>query len=955
MQPLEFLAAVLPSSGVYCAAEFTSPKKEHVFVNDLQEILDAGQKFVDTNRDAYFALSSFKEAGSRTAENARLVKSLYMDLDLGGEKAYADKKEAIAAFENFMSTTGMDALGQPFVISSGGGFHVYWPLDEEVEIAQWKPMAENFKRLCRQENLVIDWNCTADAARVLRIPGTFNYKKENPRPVKILAEADRTFSLFALDSFIKGKLKAPTYEASTVNLPGQRPKSPANATTKKLIAESSTYFKHILKKTQDGKGCGQLAYYVENATNDGMEPLWRGMLSLAQKCDDGAKAVVWLSQLHPYEPERMTQKLREIKGPYPCLKLDSENPGICTECPHFGKITNPLALGRHIETDTQPKQIELTPAPTAPVAPAPTVVQRPAPPKGFSYGKGGAIFRDTQMEDADGQTVTKQVMVLPYSLFVVNILQLDGEHIVHMLALRPEGSVEITLNQRAVVSKDETLKTLAEQNILAAGGWNDKNLFEYVRSCVEEASLAQQAIIVPTSYGWQENGSFVYNERIYSQSSIPRHVPMRALANLNRVCTPTGSIQNWQRVINMLTNKGLYEILSLSLVGFGAPLMRFTGYDGVTFHIGSTESGTGKSLTLELAASVWGHPTKYRVSKSTSDVAMQQRLGLLNSLPLISDEITNKNRKDFEWIPGFIFDVSEGQGKERMESGANKERENTTYWKSMALLSSNTHVMDYLTGARKHSSEGEIRRVLEQTMTDVIRWESEEIAALQLLKTNYGVAGQLYTQYLVDNPEEVQKVMSSVHEELKRKLSFQDDERYWHAGCTSLVAGAVLADKAGVVRYPIERIINVLRNMVDKARELIDSNVRTAEDVLNSYVREFYGKFVVVKALEGGLAASIGETGLIDQTITRSEIFGRVEHGVTPGHVDFYIEEQLLKKHCSDRSFGYSDFKKQLEAAYHVTYNKKDLMAKTKGPPMRVNAMKISRKIEEDTVSVEQA
>ena len=955
MQPLEFLAAVLPSSGVYCAAEFTSPKKEHVFVNNLQEILDAGQKFVDTNRDAYFALSSFKEAGSRTAENARLVKSLYMDLDLGGEKAYADKKEAIAAFENFMSTTGMDELGQPFVVSSGGGFHVYWPLDEEVEIAQWKPMAENFKRLCRQENLVIDWNCTADAARVLRIPGTFNYKKENPRSVKILVEADRTFSLFALDSFIKSKLKAPTYEASTVNLPGQRPKSPANATTKKLIAESSTYFKHILKKTQDGKGCGQLAYYIENATNDGMEPLWRGMLSLAQKCDDGAKAVVWLSQLHPYEPERMTQKLREIKGPYPCLKLDSENPGICTECPHFGKITNPLALGRHIETDTQPKQIELTPAPTAPVAPAPTVVQRPAPPKGFSYGKGGAIFRDTQMEDADGQTVTKQVMVLPYSLFVVNILQLDGEHIVHMLALRPEGSVEITLNQRAVVSKDETLKTLAEQNILAAGGWNDKNLFEYVRSCVEEASLAQQAIIVPTSYGWQENGSFVYNERIYSQSSIPRHVPMRALANLNRVCMPTGSIQNWQRVINMLTNKGLYEILSLSLVGFGAPLMRFTGYDGVTFHIGSTESGTGKSLTLELAASVWGHPTKYRVSKSTSDVAMQQRLGLLNSLPLISDEITNKNRKDFEWIPGFIFDVSEGQGKERMESGANKERENTTYWKSMALLSSNTHVMDYLTGARKHSSEGEIRRVLEQTMTDVIRWESEEIAALQLLKTNYGVAGQLYTQYLVDNPEEVQKVMASVHTELKNKLSFQDDERYWHAGCTSLVAGAVLADKAGVVRYPIERIINVLRNMVDKARELIDSNVRTAEDVLNSYVREFYGKFVVVKALEGGLAASIGETGLIDQTITRSEIFGRVEHGVTPGHVDFYIEEQLLKKHCSDRSFGYSDFKKQLEAAYHVTYNKKDLMAKTKGPPMRVNAMKISRKIEEDTVSVEQA
>jgi hypothetical protein len=263
--------------------------------------------------------------------------------------------------------------------------------------------------------------------------------------------------------------------------------------------------------------------------------------------------------------------------------------------------------------------------------------------------------------------------------------------------------------------------------------------------------------------------------------------------------------------------------------------------------------------------------------------------------------------------------------------------------------------MDYLTGARKHSSEGEIRRVLEQTMTDVIKWEQDEIEILQLLKSNYGIAGGIYAQYLVDNFEEVKRVVAETLKNIKVKLNFTDDERYWQAGCSALVAGAILAEKAGIVKYPIERIISVLKKMVDSARSLVKANVRTAEDILNSYVREFYGKFVVVKTLDGALAASIGEHGVIDQTITRSEIFGRVEHGVTPGHVDFYIEEQLLKKHCSDRSFGYSDFKKQLEAAYHVTYNKKDLMAKTKGPPMRVNAMKISRKIEEDPVSLEAA
>ena len=150
------------------------------------------------------------------------------------------------------------------------------------------------------------------------------------------------------------------------------------------------------------------------------------------------------------------------------------------------------------------------------------------------------------------------------------------------------------------------------------------------------------------------------------------------------------------------------------------------------------------------------------------------------------------------------------------------------------------------------------------------------------------------------------------------------------------------------MEFPMEAVIGVLKGVVEKARAMMADNVRTAEDVLNTYIRESYGKFVVVKALDGSLAASLGEDGVIDQSITRTEILGRVEHGVTPGHVDFYIEEQLLKKYCSSMSFGYSDFCKQMEAEYHISYSKKDLLSKTKGPQMRVNAIRISRKVSHD-------
>jgi fibronectin type 3 domain-containing protein len=76
---------------------------------------------------------------------------------------------------------------------------------------------------------------------------------------------------------------------------------------------------------------------------------------------------------------------------------------------------------------------------------------------------------------------------------------------------------------------------------------------------------------------------------------------------------------------------------------------------------------------------------------------------------------------------------------------------------------------------------------------------------------------------------------------------------------------------------------------------------------------------------------------------------GRVEHGFTPGHVDYFIEERLLKSYCSSMSFGFADFKRQLEKMFTVTYMaRKDMTAKTKGPQMRVAVIKISRRIDDD-------
>lgn len=950
MTPLEFLAVVLPSPshGLYCAAELSSQRKEHVFVDELEKLYPTVTDWVDGNKNAYFALSTFVKGGKRTAENSRCIKSFFIDMD-----GYASKKQAALALNAFLEHTGLSEFGMPWLVNSGGGLHCYWPLEETIEVAEWKPVAENLKRLCKQEKLSIDMTVTADAARVLRIPDTFNFKDKypEPRPVKLLS----TGSLFDFATFsahiISKLVDIPPVKASPLNLPGKRPDAaPAvpTMTAVKLFENSETRFKKILDATAAGTGCAQLTHYVENAADDGMEPLWRGWLSIAKVCSDGEKAAVWLSSKHPYDETRMNSKLAEIKGPYPCVKFDSENPGVCDKCAHFGKVTNPLALGRETLVDTEEKEIEVViPSDSPSIAAEVKTLLRPTPPRGFAYGRTGGVYMEKSSDDADGKKITKQILLLPYDLFVVDILNTQGVHTVHMLALKPnEGAISVTIPQKAVVSKDETVKNLAEQNIIAAvGAGNDSNLFAYVRACVEASSTGKVAVKVPHSYGWQEDDTFVFAGRIYSKGS-PVTVPMAGLENIVANTKPTGTIDGWRDFVKLLINKKLYKHLAIMLAGAGAPLMRFTGLYGLTYHCGSTESGTGKSLALEAAASIWGHPTHYRTSKGTSPVAMQQRLGLLSNLPLITDEITSKNRNDFEWFPEFLLDMTEGRGKERMESGSNKERLNLSTWMTTALMSSNTHAVDSLTGGRKHASEGELRRLIEFILDEDLSWEPHEIEVIKSLQHNYAVAGHMMADYMAKNVPVLKQLVPETVRQMYVDFSATNDERFWMGGIgTCIAAGIIMSNShAGIIDLPLAAILNAYKEAVVGMRKNIKGGSRTAEDVLNAYTRDNFGGFILLRKNERReIEVFLGNGKQIDETTPRARIMGRVEH-LDKDVVDYFIEETMLRAYCSSMSFGYTDFVRQIAHIGTVTrIPKKDMTAKTKGPQMRVAVLRISR------------
>ncbi|WP_339936004.1 MltA domain-containing protein, partial [Undibacterium luofuense] len=356
MTPLDLLAAVLPSpgNGYYCAVELTN-KKEHVFGQTIEEIMPTVEKWAKAGYDTYFALGTFGTNEDRTKENMHASQVLAVDIDCNhpkdlpsvtdeetGElvvkrKAYPSAKAAALVLQKFCEDTGLSALGDPWLVHSGGGLHAYWPLDQVLFKEDWYPLARRFKELCVQYDLDIDMAVTSDASRVLRIPDTVNTGVKNGKKVReqtqvrFISEGSR-FQVDDIDAVLtangigKDFVKKPA--PSALALPGQRPTSVTSSAAVKLFENSVTKFKKIVIKTRDGTGCGQLAHYIENASDDGMEPLWRGVLSWAKVCEE-------VRRLGPDWGQRVDdgfvrQWVESHFQPWRVTALDGANSGLLT-------------------------------------------------------------------------------------------------------------------------------------------------------------------------------------------------------------------------------------------------------------------------------------------------------------------------------------------------------------------------------------------------------------------------------------------------------------------------------------------------------------------------------------------------------------------------------------------------------------------------------------------------
>ena len=236
----------------------------------------------------------------RSADACIFMRSFFVDLDCGENKPYPTWEDGLIALMQF---TTEKELPPPIIVNSGRGIHAYWPFTEEVPATTWKPYAEKFKQFCLDAGLHIDESVTADAARILRVPGSRNLKGE-PLPVEVINDADPT--VFDVWVDMLGVVQK-AFDLSDVE---RGLDDDTKAIYDKLSGNFEYNFNKIAVDSLEGNGCAQIKFILENA-NSCPEPLWYAGISVAVRCVDGASAIHAMSEGHPNYDSAETERKAE--------------------------------------------------------------------------------------------------------------------------------------------------------------------------------------------------------------------------------------------------------------------------------------------------------------------------------------------------------------------------------------------------------------------------------------------------------------------------------------------------------------------------------------------------------------------------------------------------------------------------------------------------------------------
>lgn len=836
---------------------------------NLDEAARAVEWAAGTKTDVYMCMSSqrsadekiskrgFKYLGAlRRQDNVARHKSFYIDVDVKPDDlahGYATPEEAVTEFVRIRNELGLPR--QTFVIRSGsGGFHAHWCLVEPIPTDVWLPLSAALCAGFLAKGFRGDTACIVDSVRLLRTPGTFNYKNAAaPSPVAFWGNTGTDHFLETLKDALTpyvGLMRSPSRTThgsphgpnihGTVN--GHGPLGMPSKLFAPVIAQGHMPALDagldVLKPTIEdvARGCPFVlrSLATGGALNDNALRLQTMNIALFVQ-DSRAVAHRMANKRHTCTPEETNdlyvrqeanRRSRDMGWPR-CATIASYGAPECTTCVVRQYDRSPFnftqaAAAAHVQnlqthgvavTTANPIQLSMAGAPAATLAPLPSL---------YAYDQLGRVCRE-EVDDKGNQTYA------PLCSFTMEKPWLQQSPPSLNFTTTTSQGVQAQIRLPFEVINDSTAfkRTLGKQGVIPFKH-EIEPLGEFYVNWIDNLRADRTNVIQNQSFGWAVKGGkldgFVYGGYLWS-NAVPRPA-----SNTDPVLasqySPVGDLQPWIDAAKLITNQQRPALDAILAAAFAAPLVRFTGQSGVLLSTYSTLSGIGKSTTLKVAQAVWGSPVKAVQSLSDTQNSVLKKMGDTKNLPLFWDEL--KTKEDTQRFANLAFQLSLGKEKSRL--GADTSYREPGTWQTLLCSTSNDSILAHILNETKTTLAG-LYRVFEFEVPPGVKGQIETTQAALIvaaLNDNFGQAGLQYSQFLGSQHVRIAKDVEDYSRALEARYKIQSDERFWLALMTTVIMGAAYANEVGLTTIDVNALSTF---MVDKFQRMRNERALSTVDL----------------------------------------------------------------------------------------------------------------------------
>jgi len=841
----------------------------------------------------------------RNTNNSTLLKALFLDVDL---KDYGSNQELGDELSGFIYNT---KLPKPNVIvATTGGYHVYWTMDRYLTVAEWSPLAHSLVAATKSLGLKCDVGCTTDSARVLRVPDTINFKRNEL--VRLGGAVDINYPVEELEKILLPfKVIAPKtkFVSDPVNFPSKTPLE-----TDELSAGIEPYPQTIFPFKDVMTECPLVLDALTSGGKDYTNPLWNLTTLLSTFTEEGLGAAHLMGKRHPGYTRESTNALFDRKfnerieksiGWPSCRAFYGAGSKLCESCKHFSKGKSPLnfALANKLPPILSP-QNKNGGIKTVSVLPS-----------GYTRNAQGFIQKSIVQEDG----TTKYNIICELTIGD-GWLQQDPWSLHFSAEVKPNDARQISMAFE-IVDVQEMRKELSRQGI-TLHGHQVKPVGEFLLSWIDELKKTKDAVVNTAAFGWNSRDGklegFVYAGKLFTPTGKRIAPPPDQV--IARRYTPSGDIQPWIDAAKLITDQQRPALDMILAASFAAPLVRFTHMRGLTMSCVG-KSGIGKSTALDIGLSVWGHPQRAKNAVNDTDNSVMGTAGEIKSLPIYWDDIRLDDMRKFHAI---LFQNTYGKEKNRMNQAAKQKEAGT--WSTIMISTSNYSLMEYSSRNSQTDPAGLYR--LFEVQVEPANGAPGQIAKADAarmvgkLDDNFGRVGEAYAEYIGSNFLILENEVLSFQKALDIEVNALQEERLWTSLMACICVGASVANRLGFTEINEVSLKEFLITSLGKLRKELETQAvdLSKEDNVSAVL----GNFLQAQRARHTLVTNIIHKGrgkpVKDSILIRNDASKLEEIKVHIGADDkvIRIESTALSEWCKDKGISRHALTKALEKEYDM-------------------------------------